>query len=118
MALDAKTGTLKWHFQFTPHDVWDYDAQETPALVDTVWLGQARKLLVQANRNGFFYVLDRTNGRFLYALPMVDGINWTFGLDSVTGRPRINPAKVPRAGGPAPMRTPAMSPPKTLSSQW
>ena len=66
VALDAKTGALKWHFQFTPHDVWDYDAQETPALVDATWQGQPRKLLVQANRNGFFYVLDRTNGTFLF----------------------------------------------------
>ena len=66
VALDAKTGRLKWHFQFTPHDVWDYDAQEPPALVDATWQGQPRKLLVQANRNGFFYVLDRTNGKFLF----------------------------------------------------
>src|SRR5204863_10043166 len=65
VALDAKTGALKWHFQFTPHDVWDYDAEETPALVDANWQGQPRKLVVQANRNGFFYVLDRTNGKFL-----------------------------------------------------
>ena len=56
---------LKWHFQFTPHDVWDFDAQQTPALIDTVWRGQPRKLLVHANRNGFLYVLDRTTGRFL-----------------------------------------------------
>ena len=66
VALDAKTGKLKWHFQFTPHDVWDYDAQETPALIDANWQGQPRKLLVQANRNGFFYVLDRVDGKFLF----------------------------------------------------
>ena len=66
VALDAKTGKLKWHFQFTPHDVWDYDAQETPALIDATWQGRPRKLLVQANRNGFFYVLDRTDGKFLF----------------------------------------------------
>ena len=65
LALDPKTGKLKWHFQFTPHDVWDYDAQETPALIDANWQGKPRKLLVQANRNGFFYVLDRTDGKFL-----------------------------------------------------
>ena len=53
VALDPKTGELKWHFQFTPHDVWDYDAQEPPALIDANWQGQPRKLLVQANRNGF-----------------------------------------------------------------
>ena len=72
VALDAKTGKLKWHFQFTPHDVWDYDAQETPALVDATWQGQPRKLLVQANRNGFFYVLDRTDGKFLFGTQYVE----------------------------------------------
>jgi alcohol dehydrogenase (cytochrome c) len=80
VALDAKTGTLKWHFQFTPHDVWDYDAQETPALVDAMWQGQPRKLLVQANRNGFFYVLDRTNGKFLLGKQYVKNITWASGL--------------------------------------
>jgi alcohol dehydrogenase (cytochrome c) len=62
VALDVKTGRLKWHFQFTPHDVHDYDAQEPLVLVDATWKGQPRKLLVQANRNGYFYVLDRTTG--------------------------------------------------------
>ena len=58
-----KTGRLKWHFQYTPHDVWDWDAQQPPVLVDADWQGQPRRLLLHANRNGFFYVLDRTNGR-------------------------------------------------------
>src|SRR5258708_1950034 len=71
VALDAKTGALKWHFQFTPHDVWDYDAEETPALVDAMWQGQPPKLLVPANRNGFFYLLDRTNGEFLFSTQYV-----------------------------------------------
>ena len=65
VALDVKTGRLKWHFQFTPHDVHDYDAQEPLVLVDVAWKGQPRKLLVQANRNGYFYVLDRTTGEYL-----------------------------------------------------
>ena len=82
VALDAKTGRLKWHFQFTPHDVWDYDAQETPALVDATWQGQPRKLLVQANRNGFFYVLDRTNGKFLFGTQYVKNVTWATGLDA------------------------------------
>ena len=86
VALDAKTGKLKWHFQFTPHDVWDYDAQETPALVDAVWDGQPRKLMVQANRNGFFYVLDRTNGKFLFGTQYVKSVTWATGLDA-NGRP-------------------------------
>ena len=58
-------GRLKWHFQFTPHNVWDWDAQQPTVLVDTTWEGRPRKLLVQASRNGFFYVLDRTDGKFL-----------------------------------------------------
>jgi alcohol dehydrogenase (cytochrome c) len=86
VALDAKTGTLKWHFQFTPHDVWDYDAQEPIALVDTTWQGQPKKLIVQANRNGFFYVLDRTNGRFLFGTPYVKNVTWATGL-TAEGRP-------------------------------
>jgi alcohol dehydrogenase (cytochrome c) len=86
VALDAKTGRLKWHFQFTPHDVWDYDAQEPTALIDTTWQGQPRKLLVQANRNGFFYVLDRTNGAFLFGTNFVKNVTWASGLDA-KGRP-------------------------------
>ena len=67
----AKTGKLKWYYQFTPHDVHDWDAQEPPVLVDTNWQGQPRKLLLQANRNGFFYVFDRTNGQLLLGKPFV-----------------------------------------------
>ena len=59
LAIDPDTGTMKWYFQFTPHDVNDYDAVETPILIDRVYKGQPRKLLVQANRNGFIYILDR-----------------------------------------------------------
>lgn len=86
IALDPKTGRLKWHFQFTPHDVWDYDAQETPALIDANWRGQPRKLLVQANRNGFFYVLDRTDGKFLFGTQYVKNVTWAKGL-TPDGRP-------------------------------
>jgi len=67
LALDASTGKLKWHYQTTPHDLWDWDATETPVLIDAKWQGQPRKLLIQANRNGFFYVFDRTNGKVLLA---------------------------------------------------
>ena len=90
VALDAKTGALKWHFQFTPHDVWDYDAEEPTALVDTTWQGQPRKLLVQANRNGFLYVLDRTDGSFLFGTQFVKTVTWATGLD-----PKGRPIKVP-----------------------
>jgi alcohol dehydrogenase (cytochrome c) len=76
LALDPDTGKLKWHFQFTPHDLYDYDATETPVLLDTTYNGEKRKLLVEANRNGFLYVLDRTNGKFLWATPFVEKLNW------------------------------------------
>jgi alcohol dehydrogenase (cytochrome c) len=81
LALDPDTGKLKWYFQFTPHDLFDFDAVETPILIDTVYQGEARKLLVQANRNGYIYVLDRTTGKFLSATPFVEKLNWAKGID-------------------------------------
>jgi alcohol dehydrogenase (cytochrome c) len=98
VALDAKTGTLRWHFQFTPHDVWDYDAQETPALVDATWRNRPRKLLVQANRNGFFYVLDRTDGTFLLGKQYAKNVTWATGLDA-KGRPIVVPDMEPTLAG-------------------
>jgi alcohol dehydrogenase (cytochrome c) len=86
LALDPETGKLKWYFQFTPHDLFDYDATETPVLIDATYKGQARKLLVQANRNGFIYVLDRANGEFLSATRFVEKLNWASGVDA-HGRP-------------------------------
>lgn len=98
VALDPATGKLKWHFQFTPHDVWDYDAQETPALVDAEWEGQPRQLLIQANRNGYFYVLDRTNGEFLDGWQYTKEITWASGLDE-NGRPIRVPGMEPTREG-------------------
>ena len=72
LALDPATGKLKWHFQFTPHDLHDWDATETPMVVDQ----NGRKLLVHANRNGYLYVLDRTNGKLIYSKPFVKLISW------------------------------------------
>jgi alcohol dehydrogenase (cytochrome c) len=86
LALDPDTGKLKWYFQFTPHDLFDFDATETPVLLDSQYQGQPRKLLVEANRNGFLYVLDRTDGKFLSAIPFVKKLNWAKGIDE-TGRP-------------------------------
>jgi alcohol dehydrogenase (cytochrome c) len=86
LALDPDTGKLKWYFQFTPHDLFDYDAVETPVLVDSTFRGQPRKLIVQANRNGFLYVLDRTNGTFVAARPFVEKLNWASAIDD-KGRP-------------------------------
>lgn len=86
IALDVKTGALKWYYQFTPHDIHDWDAQEPPVLVDTNWRGTPRKLLIQANRNGFFYVLDRTNGQFLLGKQFLKKLNWAEGIGA-DGRP-------------------------------
>jgi alcohol dehydrogenase (cytochrome c) len=90
LALDAKTGKLKWYYQYTPHDVWDWDAQQPPVLIDWDWDGRRRKLLLHANRNGFFYVLDRTDGELLLAKPFVQKLTWAreIGPD---GRPVRNP---------------------------
>jgi alcohol dehydrogenase (cytochrome c) len=98
VALDAKTGKLKWYYQFTPHDLWDWDAQEPLLLVNADWQGRPRKLLLQANRNGFFYVLDRTSGELLLGKPFVQKLTWAkeIGKD---GRPVLNPDQAPTAEG-------------------
>lgn len=97
LAINADTGQLRWYFQFTPHDLWDYDADETPVLIDTQENGSPRHLLVQANRNGFFYVLDRTNGKFLRATRFAEKLNWATGIDA-SGRPVLS-GKIPTAEG-------------------
>jgi alcohol dehydrogenase (cytochrome c) len=97
LAVDPDTGKLKWYFQFTPHDLYDYDALQTPVLVDRQYQGKPRKLLIEANRNGFLYVLDRTNGEFLSATPFVKKITWAKGIDA-HGRP-IAPISEPSAAG-------------------
>jgi alcohol dehydrogenase (cytochrome c) len=97
LALDPDTGKLKWHFQFSPHDLFDYDAVQTPVLVDTVYQGQPRKLILEANRNGFMYVLDRTNGKFLNAKQFIQQMNWAKGIDA-NGRPILT-GNVPTAEG-------------------
>jgi alcohol dehydrogenase (cytochrome c) len=89
VALDADTGALKWHFQFTPADAYDYDSTQVPVLVDTTWKGSPRKLMMWANRNGFFYVLDRATGEFLAGHPFVK-VTWASGLDK-KGRPIQTP---------------------------
>ena len=77
---------MKWYFQFTPHDVMDWDAVEIPVLIDASYEGKMRKLLAQADRNGFYYVLDRTNGKFLHGSMFVHQLNWATGL-TPEGRP-------------------------------
>ena len=89
VALDADTGELKWYFQFTPDDPYDYDAVQIPVLVDVERNGNLFKLMVWGNRNGFFYVLNRETGRFLSGRPFVE-VNWAAGLDD-SGRPIETP---------------------------
>ena len=89
VAFDPDTGKLKWHFQFTPHDLYDYDATETAVLVDADYKGKPRKLILEANRNGFVYVLDRLTGEFLSATRFVENLNWAKGIDE-KGRPILD----------------------------
>jgi alcohol dehydrogenase (cytochrome c) len=97
LALDADTGKLKWYFQFTPHDLYDYDATQVPVLIDANWNGEPHKLLIQANRNGFLYVLDRTNGKFLSAKAF-GHITWAKGIGS-TGKPIVETVAEPNLEG-------------------
>jgi alcohol dehydrogenase (cytochrome c) len=89
VAHDADTGSLKWHFQFTPNDAYDYDSVQVPVLADMNWRGRPAKLMLWANRNGYFYVLDRVTGRFLSGNPFVK-VNWAKELDE-RGRPVQTP---------------------------
>ncbi len=98
LALDAATGKLRWHYQYTPHDLHDWDAQQTPMLIDADFGGRPRKLLVQASRNGFFYVLDRTTGEFLRATPFVKKLTWASGIGR-DGRPQELPGTDPTPEG-------------------
>ena len=79
-ALDPKTVNLKWHYQTTPHDLWDWDATETPLVIDANWQGRPRKLLAQGNRNGFFYIFDRTDGKLLLAKQFLKDLTWSKGI--------------------------------------
>jgi PQQ-dependent dehydrogenase (methanol/ethanol family) len=98
LALEAKTGKLRWYYQFTPHDLWDWDAEEPPLLVDAAFQGSPRKLLLQANRNGFFYVLDRSNGALLLAKPFVKKLTWASAIGP-DGRPQLAPGNTPTPAG-------------------
>jgi alcohol dehydrogenase (cytochrome c) len=97
VALDADTGKLKWHYQFTPHDEVDYDSTQVPVLVDMQWQGRLRKVMLWANRNGLAYVLDRTTGEFLLGRPYVK-VNWMDGFDP-KGRPIRIPGQIPTPQG-------------------
>ena len=98
LALDRKTGTLKWYYQFTPHDLWDWDATQTSVLVDADWEGQRRPLMLHASRNGFFYVFDRRDGKLLLARPFVRNLTWASGIGA-DGRPVRLPNQDPSPAG-------------------
>ena len=87
LAIKPLTGEMVWHFQFTPNDTGDYDGNNEPLLTELKIGDELRKVLIQANRNGFFYVLDRTNGEFITANAFVEKTTWTDGIDASTGRP-------------------------------
>jgi len=97
VALNPDTGNLAWHFQPSPHDVHDWDAVETPVLFDAEFKGKKRKLVAQASRNGFYFLLDRTNGQYLAAAPFIDQ-TWATGVDA-HGRPMAKPEATPSPDG-------------------
>lgn len=98
LALNPDDGSVKWHFQYTPHDVWDYDGNTGVFVIDTEHHGVPVKAVVQPNRNGFLYVLDAATGKFLRGTQYTDSLNWAKGLDA-SGRPIFDPKYVPMSGG-------------------
>ena len=98
VALNGDSGEIVWHFQFTPHDVHDYDSIQVPILADIEFNGRQRQVMMWANRNGFYYTLDRSNGEFLIGKPYA-AQTWAQGLDPVTGRPIRVPGMAPTYEG-------------------
>jgi len=98
IAMNADTGNIQWHYQFTPHDAWDYDGVNELVFADLPIDGKTTPVIMQANRNGFFYVIDRANGKLLSAKQFVDGVNWATGIDLKTGAPIETPGNVKRPG--------------------
>lgn len=92
VALNVDTGKMAWYYQATPHDTHDWDAAQTPVLIDGVIDGQPRKLIAQANRNGYYFLLDRTNGKHILTTKHIESLNWTLGVNA-NGQPIPNPAK-------------------------
>ena len=87
LALNPETGKITWHYQFTPHDAWDYDGVNELVFADQKVDGKNVPVIMQANRNGFFYVLDRANGKLISAKQYIEGVNWATGIDMKTGTP-------------------------------
>ena len=98
IAMNPDTGNIAWHYQFTPHDAWDYDGVNELVFADLPINGKTTAVIMQANRNGFFYVIDRANGKLLSAKQFVDGVNWATGIDLKTGSPIEAPNNSKRPG--------------------
>ncbi len=98
LALNPDTGKISWHYQFTPHDAWDYDGVNELVFADLPVGGKKTPVIMQANRNGFFYVIDRANGKLVSAKHYVDGVNWASSIDMKTGMPVETPGNVKRPG--------------------
>lgn len=111
VALNVDTGKLAWYFQASPHDTHDWDAVQTPVLIDGEFRGKPRKMLAQANRNGYFFLLDRTNGKNLLTAPMIRTMNWSKGIDA-KGQPIADPAKEATIDGVL------VSPPSDGATNW
>lgn len=111
VALNPDTGKMAWYFQVSPHDTHDWDATESPVLIDGTIDGRPRKLLAQASRNGYFFLLDRTNGKNILTTPLIDSLNWAKGINSL-GVPIPDPAKYPAPDGVL------VSPPTGGATNW
>jgi alcohol dehydrogenase (cytochrome c) len=111
VALNADTGKMVWYFQTSPHDTHDWDAAQTPVLFDGEIDGKARKLIAQANRNGYFFVLDRATGKNILSYPYLETLNWSKGVDA-KGTPIPNPEKEPQVAGVL------VSPPSGGATNW
>ena len=98
LALNPETGNIAWHYQFTPHDAWDYDGVNELVFADLPVEGKKTPVIMTANRNGFFYVIDRANGKLVSAKQFVDGVNWATGIDMKNGTPIEAAGNVKRPG--------------------
>ena len=98
LALNADTGKITWHYQFTPHDAWDYDGVNELVFADQKVEGKTVPVIMQANRNGFFYVIDRANGKLISAKQFIEGVNWATGIDMKTGSPIETAGNAKRPG--------------------
>ncbi len=118
ISWDPDTGKMNWYFQYTPGDMWDYDAAGTHILIDGMVAGQPHQLVVHSGRNGFLYTMERSNGQMVLAKPYMDNVNWTKGIDQKTGKPLdYDPAKDIQTYAGIGNLTPGQPPKKVCPSQ-